>query len=308
MKNIVRFLSPTALFAWGGLMLYFYGSGRLDAYLIPLYRPGVAVAGLVMVAIAVLQVYAARFGTGSSLASGLLDDNGADELTSPNRVRLTQFFAFVLLVVPIWAASGVSKDGFSASAVLNRGVVTDAANLPGKAPAAPAVPPPLAKATLSTSNVYEPPLPGATPVPADTGSGTASDAEQYLKKTADGHIITEVTDLLFASEDDTMRPVFESRTIEMLGQFMPVKDSTEGRFQLVRMFMVCCAADARPVGVQSLPPTAAAATQTKKMPEEMTWTKVVGTVTFPMENGRRIPLVHATSVTPTDPPSEAMLY
>lgn len=305
MKTLIRALSPVALFAWGALMLYFYGSGRLASYLVPLYRPGVAVAGVVMVAIALGQLYSLRFGTGWQTASGLFAD-GSDELSAPNRVRATQFLAFVLLVAPVWAAVGVSKDTYSATAVLNRGVVSDAANLPGKS-TLPAVPAPAAPAPAANS-VYEPPLPGATPAPADNAPPTANDAEQYLKKTADGHIITEVTDLLFASEDDTMRPVFEGKTIEMIGQFLPVKDAADGRFQLVRMFMVCCAADARPVGVSVLPPPAGAKTATAKALPEMSWTKVVGTVSFPMENGRRVPIVHAQTATQTDPPSEAMLY
>ena len=40
----------------------------------------------------------------------------------------------------------------------------------------------------------------------------------------------------------------------------------------------------------------------------MAWTKVVGTVTFPMENGRRVPIIHASKVVACEPPSEAMLY
>ncbi len=301
MKTLSRALSPIALFAWGALMLYFYVSGRLAAYLVPAYRPGVAVAGVVMLAIAVGQLYSLRFGAGWQTASGLFAD-GSDELSSPTRVRATQFLAFALLVLPIWAAVGFSKDAYAATAMLNRGVVSDAASLPGRPSVAPA-------AAAPATTAYEPPLPGATPVPADNATPSSNDAEQYLKKTADGHIITEVTDLLFASEDDTMRPVFEGRTIEMIGQFLPVKDTTDGRFQLVRMFMVCCAADARPVGIAVLPPPAAQAkTADAKLPPEMTWTKVVGTVTFPLENGRRIPIVHAQTAVQTDPPSEAMLY
>ena len=45
-----------------------------------------------------------------------------------------------------------------------------------------------------------------------------------------------------------------------------------------------------------------------KTPVEMAWTRVVGTVEFPLENGRRIPIIHAQTATPCDPPSEAMLY
>ena len=72
-----------------------------------------------------------------------------------------------------------------------------------------------------------------------------------MKTTPDGHVLAEVTDLLFSAEDDTMRPAFEGRTVEVIGQYLPVKDSPSGRFQIVRMFMVCCAADARPVAVIS---------------------------------------------------------
>ena len=305
MKSLSRALSPVALFAWGALMLYFYTSKRLDSYLIPMYRPGVALAGIVMLAIAVGQLYSLRFGGQWQLASGLFADDGSDELTSPKRVWLTQMLAFVMLVVPIWAAVGVSKDHFSASTVLNRGIVSDAASLPGKSSITATTMLPKA-APAAQSSVYEPPLPGATPVPATAATDATADAAQYLKKTADGHILAEVTDLLFASEDDTMRPLFDGKTVEMIGQFMPVKDATDGKFQLVRMFMVCCAADARPVGVAALPPATEKAGT--KAPEEMTWTKVVGTVSFPMENGRRVPIIHATGVTPTDPPAEAMLY
>lgn len=309
MKALSRFLSPAALFAWGTLMLYFYLSGRLGSYLIPMYRPGVALAGVAMLGLAAAQLYSLRFGAQWQLASGLFADDGSDQLTSPNRVLLTQILAFVLLVVPVWAAVGVSKDSFSASTILARHVQTDSSSLPGRpklaANAAVSAPSTSAAPVPAANSVYEPPLPGATPVPATAPVDASADAAQYLKKTADGHILAEVTDLLFASEDDTMRPLFANKTVEMIGQFMPVKDAAEGKFQLVRMFMVCCAADARPVGIAVLPPTEKA---NAKAPEEMTWTKVTGTVTFPMDNGRRIPIIHATNVAPTDPPSEAMLY
>ena len=45
------------------------------------------------------------------------------------------------------------------------------------------------------------------------------------------------------------------------------------------MFMTCCAADARPVA------TLFEIDQKPELPE-MTWVKVTGTATFPIENGR----------------------
>jgi uncharacterized membrane protein YcgQ (UPF0703/DUF1980 family) len=79
-------------------------------------------------------------------------------------------------------------------------------------------------------------------------------------------------------------------------------DNASGhRFKAVRMFMTCCAADARPV---------AALVEAEKKPEmaEMTWVKITGTATFPIENGRRIAVLKSKKVEATKPPDESMLY
>jgi hypothetical protein len=44
-----------------------------------------------------------------------------------------------------------------------------------------------------------------------------------------------------------------------------------------------------------------------KLPE-MTWIKVTGIATFPIENGRRISVLKAERVEKTDPPDETMLF
>ena len=292
-------------------MLYFYLSGRLAEYLVPAYRPMVAVAGVVMLLLAVSMVWTNRAGMRGLMSDGLASEDRFDGASAP-RVRAAQVLAFLTLVVPIWAAVGVSADHFSASTVLNRGIVSDPSKLPGKPSAAMVnaanqanqaaqVPPPIAQNGSANANAnYEPPLPGATPIPSDAAPG-ALDASQYLNKTADGNVIAEVTDLLFASDDDSMRPLFDKRKVEMIGQFMPADKGGADRFQIVRMFMVCCAADARPIAV---------AVETKSAPKlaEMAWARVVGTVDFPVEDGHRVPIVHAESVKACDPPSELMLY
>jgi uncharacterized membrane protein YcgQ (UPF0703/DUF1980 family) len=67
------------------------------------------------------------------------------------------------------------------------------------------------------------------------------------------------------------------------------------------MFMYCCAADAKPIAALVEAPEKPAAS-------EMSWVRVVGKVTFPIEGGRTIPVLKATSVTVTPPPEETMLY
>ena len=301
MKTSSRGLSLVALLAWGALMLYFFFSGRLADYLIPAYRPLVALSGFVMLAIAAVQAWGMR--PGAPNTAGLVLEDRGDELSSPRRVKTTQALAFGLLVLPVWAAAGVSKDQFNASAIRNRGIVSDATNLPGKS---------TLPTTASANNppapaVVEPPLPGDTP--AAINNTAANDATQYIQRTPDGHLLLEVTDLLFAADDDTMRPQMEGRTAEMIGQFMPTKDDASGRrFQLVRMFMVCCAADARPVAVTvDKPADPAMRADADKLPE-LGWVRVTGKVDFPLENGRRVAVLHADKAAPTDPPKEAMLY
>ena len=298
MKTLSRNLSVAALFAWGSLMIYFYLSGRLSNYVAPFLKPLVVLSGVFLLAIGLCILFG-----GKQMTGGLSTEDTGRELYAPGRVRLTKWVAFALLVLPVWVAAGVSKDRYGESAILNKGISNTLS--PGYAGKSNLVPAPLAPAPSNQpSAAVEPPLPGATPLPPDANS--ALDAAQYLKTTADGHVIAEVTDLLFAAEDDTMRPLFEKRTVEMIGQFLPVKNASDNRFQIVRMFMVCCAADARPIAVSVLPP--AKADSKAKSPVEMAWTRVVGTVEFPLENGRRIPIVHAQTATPCDPPAEAMLY
>ena len=301
MKTLSRGLSLLALVAWGSLMLYFYFSGRLNEYLIPMYRPLVALSGFLMLGIAGSLVLGLRQGARWQLAAGLFaDDTPSDDLTMSSRTRAHDANARVWPFGRADLGGGrrvarrLQRQHHSQPRHQHRRLrPRGQTRLAGNAAVASAN-------AVKNPAAVEPPLPGATPAPADN---TPLDASQYLKTTSDGHVIAEVTDLLFASDDDSMRPAFEGKTVEMIGQFMPVKGATDGRFQIVRMFMVCCAADARPVAVASMPPTADA-----KLPGEMAWTKVVGKVTFPLENGRRIPLIQAEKVTACEPPSEAMLY
>jgi uncharacterized membrane protein YcgQ (UPF0703/DUF1980 family) len=124
-------------------------------------------------------------------------------------------------------------------------------------------------------------------------------SSQYLPKAADGNVALEVTDLLYAESEDSLRKMFSDKTIEVIGQYLPGSDPQ--RFKLVRMFIVCCAADARPlaVPVEISAPTSAA---------EMGWVKVVGKATYAKNGDRVHVLLKADTVEPTEPPAEAMLY
>jgi hypothetical protein len=147
-----------------------------------------------------------------------------------------------------------------------------------------------------------------TAAPASAGAGTEAIPE-YLQKTPEGYIVAEVLDLLYAVQDSQLRKDFEGRTVQLIAQMMPVGEKGAGttgageavRFKAVRMFMTCCAADARPVS------TLVEASVLPDLPE-MTWVKIVGKATFPLENGKRVGVLQATSVQQAKPPEEAMLF
>ncbi len=279
-KLFNRWLPCATLSAWGAILLAFYFSGKIAHFLHPTFRPGVLIAGCAML------VLAASFAFLPGVAGCCDDENCGHPL---GRMTFGRVLTFLILLIPIATAAMFSPKNFGATTIANRGVITDAQGLTARAP----------QATQSTS--IEPPLPtkdGSQPAPEQ-----AAAADQLLPKSAEGNVKVAVIDLLYAAQDPSLRADFENKKVELIGQLMPdnVSNASGNRFKLVRMFMVCCAADARPVAalIESDKKTDAA---------EMSWIKVVGTATFPIESGRPIAVVKADSVAVVDPPEETMLY
>jgi hypothetical protein len=48
MKTFARILAPLTLLEWGGILTYFYFSGRIAAFLHPMFRPLVLVTGILL--------------------------------------------------------------------------------------------------------------------------------------------------------------------------------------------------------------------------------------------------------------------
>jgi uncharacterized repeat protein (TIGR03943 family) len=282
-KLFTRWLPCATLAAWSSVLLYFYFSGRITAFLIPTFRPYVLIAGVVLAAMAAMFLFQ------SADAQCCAESECGHPMS---RLAAGKVLTFLILLLPITVSAYFSPDGFGKAAIENRGIIMDASAL-GLAPTREAV-----------SKPVESPLPTnaeSTPPGAATEQPSPGD---YLQRTPEGHIVAEVLDLLYAAQDTTLRGDFEGKTVELIGQLMPDK-TTEGgagnRFKAVRMFMTCCAADARPV---------ATLVEADPMPDfpEMTWIKITGTATFPTENGRRTAVLKATKIDKSDPPEESMLY
>lgn len=297
-KIFSRWLPCFTLAAWSTVLLYFYFSGRIAAFLHPMFRPYVLIAGLVLAGMTLVFLL---FPADANCCSSAECGHGLSRLASG------KVLSFLILLVPVTAAAMFSPDGFGKGAIMNRGIITDAAALrPPTAktntpPTAPDLPLPASEPASSTAST--PPAPAATPAPNASTQPPAPAPQDYLQRTPDGRIIAEVLDLLYAAQDNALRKDFEDKPVELIGQLMPdaTNNASGKRFKAVRMFMTCCAADARPVAVL------AEADQQPALPE-MTWIKVTGKATFPIENGRRIAVLKAEKVEKTEPPVETMLY
>jgi len=118
-RTLNRWLPALTLTIWGGILLYFYGSGRLAAFLHPMFRPWVLVAGIGLLILAI----------GSAL--GGETECCEEDACGHGLSRLTfgKLLAFAVLLLPVSLALFSTKDGFSLNAILNRGVVTDISEL-----------------------------------------------------------------------------------------------------------------------------------------------------------------------------------
>ena len=274
-ETVQRYLSAGVITIWGVMLAYFYLSGRVASYLHPSFHVLTGISGIILLLLAV----------GLLFLPGVHEpccEPNCDHVHGPQRPLRSILAGFVLLV-PLLVAATVSPDQFGAAIVANRGFIEKINDLPGYKP------------------YFEPPLPATDD--SQEAAGTAGAEESYLPKNEAGQIKAQTVDLVFAAEEPTMRADFENKEVELVGQFMPARgNNAQGdRFNLVRMFVICCAADARPVAIT--------VQMDKVQPApEMSWVKVIGKAAFPVESGRRAPLVLAESVTPCDPPEETFIY
>lgn len=277
---IPRLMAAVVLAVWGGVLCYFYFSGRILSYLHPNFFIPTLLCGFAFLVMAVGLLFASR-------PVQCEDPECCNDIE--DKVRPFTVVVWAVLIVPIVVAAVVSPWQFGPTAILNRGFVVSIEQLPGAGSFKPFV---------------EPPLPGEDDSGEAWRNDPSMDAASYLARNEDGRILTETIDLLFAAQEDAIRADFDNQEIEVIGQIMPARTNNPmgDRFNLVRLFIMCCAADGRPIAVPVRGPPEAAG-----LPE-MSWVKVTGRATFPLESGRRVPLILADSVEETDPPAETFLY
>jgi uncharacterized repeat protein (TIGR03943 family) len=349
MKTFARILAPLTLLEWGGILTYFYFSGRIAAFLHPMFRPLVLVTGILLL-ITALCVAIFR----EEECSHDHDHSHEHEHShSHEKLSFGGFLAFFILLVPLALAAKISPDSYGANLIRNRGLVEDIRSIPSaarsfanrtkaiQAISTSETSPPQPSLTITADTTPSPPkkyigVPEQTPTSTRSADSepalpsndyeqpipTASPNEfvnEALKPDKSGRIKTEVIDLMYASQEAFTRKDFEGKDVELIGQFVPNKLKTGeesnpavGTFKLLRLVMVCCAADAMPVAVRI-----ESKTQPKGL-REMQWLKVTGRVHYRPRikavgddtdyGDAPEPVIVADSVKKIDAPREKYLY
>jgi uncharacterized repeat protein (TIGR03943 family) len=299
-----KLFNGITLLGLGGVLIAFFISGRIDQYLHPQFRLWELAGGIGFCVAGAIYLVTKR-------SMDCCVDGQCIHSNPRSPVRAVM--ALGVIAVPLIAGTVFSKDSYDQQAILNRGFVQDVSGLPvrnvakdvspAKDPNQPAIP----SAALggdNDENSIEPALPqdGSGNTANQNGGGQDSKddgSEQYLPRAEDGNVALEVSDLLYSETEASLRKMFSGKTIEVIGQYLPGADKSE--FKIVRMFIVCCAADARPISVpvKMQGPVSIA---------DMSWVKVIGQPEFVANGDRTKVIIKAAQVQPTDPPAEAMLY
>jgi hypothetical protein len=172
---------------------------------------------------------------------------------------------------------------------MNRGIIKDVSQLPS------------ARAPTASGWQDAPPL-GDEELPDLGMLPPEEEGVEYFTRGPDGAILLETIDLLFAAQEEALRTEFDGQRVAVIGQYVPPRGGATGGFELVRMFVVCCAADARPTGVE-----VTAAEVAGDIPR-MGWVRVTGRAVFDEKDGRLEPRIVAEGIEPVEAPRERFVY
>jgi uncharacterized repeat protein (TIGR03943 family) len=202
LANQISFFAPAAVMsAWGTVMLHIIASGHINRLLNPMFRSYVLIAAVVLFLLSAL--YLLLYQPAASTAGKI-----------PATNWLRQIGRWLVLLLPVIAASILSPSALSSTTLTNR-------------------------ATLSSTS-------GVTPMPnmRDTSNQNVQTA---LAADPNQPVPMEVTDLITVSRSPEQIKAFVGRQVRTIGFFVAQPGQPQ---KLVRWIMWCCAADAQPVSVE----------------------------------------------------------
>ncbi|MDG2124076.1 MAG: hypothetical protein P8J87_10285, partial [Verrucomicrobiales bacterium] len=202
--------------------------------------------------------------------------------------------AALILMVPLLVAAVRTPDGFSKSWFMKReALAMSATEVPEG---------------METLSVKKAEAQGASDSGAATSGGygafTLQDLESLVEKSEAGNYMLSIQEIFYTAGDTEIQNVLKGLPVETIGQVLPdtMNDPLGRKLKVFRLFVQCCAADARPLSVtadfpQKAPPF-----------KEMGWYKVKGTMDFVKKKGLTAPVIRGLELEEVPEPEDRMLY
>ncbi len=304
------------LFAWSGILLYFYASGRVNFLLKGNFQYGPLFGGLGLAVMGLFNLFTAK----AKVDCGHDHDHDHDHSDcghdhhehthecdhdqsendhehacdhphhehahdhdhvghSHDDQTIPSILAtMVIVLVPTFAAANMAQNKFSVDALANKGLYSNEVNAL-----------PTEKASSSTGT--------------DSDKYTLADLEKQVRKSDDGNFLIPVPSLFYSAADEELADVLVGQPVETTGQVAPeiAENDPDGtRLRFYRLFVSCCLADARPIGFSA---------EFGKAPPEFaqdSWVKIVGEMTYPDQDGRKVPVLKVKDIEAIPEPKDMM--
>jgi uncharacterized repeat protein (TIGR03943 family) len=249
--------------SWSGMLLYFYCSNRIVKYVAPDFRLMVLCSGLGLAVMGCFILLTAKE------RKKLISDQNADHFHDHESSDMHPLTSFFLMVIPIVGAICFTKDTYSLSALSHKSVDNS----------------PISKNVFGV--IESPPL-------------TREYIEKTHQKTSDGYFQFNLLELYFAVGDKEALKVIEGMKVETEGRLVDEKANNQNgsRKRLYRLFITCCAADAKAVPINLEFGTMSYSIK------DNNWVKVAGVIRFLNQNGAFTPVLEVAIAHESDPPWE----
>lgn len=211
--KLQRVIFSLALIAWGGVLIYFYATGRITKYLAPDFRMISLAGGLGLVVVGLFNALTAN----QEASCG--HDHGPDDSHDHESLDVHPIAAFLILVVPLGLGVAWTKDEFSLGSLTRKGLLDS----------------PSESSSVFLSSVM-PKL-------------TKEIIEKQHPKNAAGYHDFSLMELFFSSGDPEMRELVDGMLVETEGRIVNDPEGGPNQRRLYRLFITCCAADSRAIPI-----------------------------------------------------------
>ncbi len=306
-RKFFFFVGATVLILWGAVMLYLYASGRVVHYLTEDggFRMQCLLGGI---ALCILGLFNLFMGSRSLTEAHDCGDCGHDHDHDHDHGHghqddgstLSKMVAFGLLAVPLTAAAVYSPDHYSDTFLTNK---LNASSFSGTVPLPPGQSALQARkdgpAEASTA-----PAPGAEPGKGNDFS--KKDLDKLVEKSAEGNYALQIIELFYSAGDSQVNRVLEGEPIETIGQVVedPAAKGNPRRMKVFRLFVQCCAADARPIAI----PVEYDGPDPAPAYSAMGWYKLIGTVEYRETSGVKNAIIKLKELRKEAPPKNRNMF